>query len=111
MAPDTTVSQEALMAVPTGRMERRLPKELVVQLSRPDVPLLQEPATTQNVSAGGVRLVTQRIWRPGDLVVLSSPEKRLGTQARVVYCQRLGNKWFAVGLKLLAPVEDWRNPP
>jgi hypothetical protein len=56
-------------------------------------------------------VVTQRVSRPGDLVLLSSPEKRLYTQAQVVYCQRLENREFAIGLKLLSAVEDWRDPP
>ena len=99
------------MAVPTGRIERRIAKEIVVELVRPVPPQLEEAAATQNVSARGMRVVTEHVWRPGDLLLVGSPETGLQTQARIVYCQRLENKAFAVGLELLLAVEDWKKPP
>jgi len=35
-------------------------------------------------------------------MLLSSPESDFRTEARVVYCQRMENNRFAVGLELLA---------
>jgi hypothetical protein len=94
------------MFVPTGRTQRRIAKELVVELARPDPPRLEETATTQNVSARGMRVVTEHVWRPGELLLLTSPETGLQFQARIVYCERLENKAFAIGLELLVAVED-----
>ena len=87
------------MAVPTGRSDKRIAKEVAVELARPDHLQLKETAITQNVSARGIRVATEHLWRPGDGVLLSSPESTFHGQARVVYCQ---NDRFAVGLELLA---------
>jgi hypothetical protein len=92
------------MAVPTGRSNKRIAKEVMVELALPNASRLKEAAIAQNVSARGMQVVTERLWRPGDRVLLSSPESDSRTQARVVYCQRLENNKYAVGLELLAPV-------
>ncbi len=90
------------MAVPTGRSDKRIAKEVAVELARPDHLQLKETAITQNVSARGIRVATEHLWRSGDRVLLSSPESTFHSQARVVYCQRMENNRFAVGLELLA---------
>ena len=95
------------MALPSGRCDKRIRKEVVVELVRPDAPEPKEVALVQNVSARGVRVTTQQTWRPGDNVLLSSPESGFRTQARVVYCQRLENNRFAVGLELATPRGEW----
>jgi hypothetical protein len=98
------------MAVPTGRSNKRIPRELMVELALPDASQLREAAIVQNVSARGMRVATEHVWRPGDRVLLSSPESGFRTQARVVYCQRLENNKFAVGLELLGPLGELANP-
>jgi hypothetical protein len=92
------------MAVPHGRSDKRVTKEVMVELARLDDPHVKETAIAQNVSARGLRVATERVWRPGDYVLVSSRESGLRTQARVVYCQRLKNNRFVVGLELLAPL-------
>ena len=79
------------MALPSGRRDKRIRKEVVAELVRPDAPEPNEVALVQNGSACGVRVATQRTWHPGDNVLLSSPESGFRTQARVVYCHRRGN--------------------
>jgi len=95
------------MALPSGRCDKRIRKEVVVELVRPDAPEPKEAAVVQNVSARGVRIATEQVWRPGDNVLLISPESGIRTQARVVYCQRLENNRFAVGLEFSAPLGEW----
>jgi PilZ domain-containing protein len=95
------------MALPSGRCDKRVRKEVVVELVRPDAPEPKEAAVVQNVSARGVRIATEQVWHPGDNVLLISPESGFRTQARVVYCQRLENNRFAVGLELSAPLGEW----
>jgi len=92
------------MSLSTGRSDRRIPKEVPVELSRPDASQLRETAIAENVSARGMRVATEHVWRPGDPVLLGSPESGVRTPARVVYCQRIENNGFAVGLELLAPL-------
>lgn len=98
------------MAVPHGRSDKRVTKEVTVELVRPDDPRLKETAIAQNVSARGLRVATERVWRPGDRVLISSLESGLRTQARVVYCQRMKNNKFAVGLELVSPGGEWTKP-
>src|SRR5258707_13851876 len=95
------------MAGPNGRSDRRITKEVAVELARPDASQLREMAIAQNVSARGMRVATEDVWLPGDPVLLSSPQSGVRTRARVVYCQRVENNRFTVGLELLAPLEEW----
>ena len=67
-------------------------------------------AIAQNVSPRGMRVATEDVWLPGDSVLLSSPESGVRTEARVVYCKRMENSRFAVGLELLAPLGEWTKP-
>jgi hypothetical protein len=96
--------------MPSGRSDRRITKEVAVELARADDPQLKETAMAQNVSARGMRIATEDIWLPGDLVLLSSPESGFRTEARVVYCKCMENNRFAVGLELLAPLGEWTKP-
>jgi hypothetical protein len=89
------------MSLPTGRSDRRIPREVAVELVRPDASQRIETAIAQNVSARGMRVATEHVWLPGDPVLLSSPESGVRTPARVVYCQRMENNRFAIGLELL----------
>jgi hypothetical protein len=97
------------MAMQTGRSDNRITKEVVVELARPDAWQLREMAVAQNVSARGMRVATEGVWLPGP-VLLSSPESGVRLQARVVYCQRMENNGFAVGLELLAPLRESTKP-
>jgi hypothetical protein len=98
------------MTAPNGRFDRRITKEVAVELARPDALQLRETAIAQNVSARGMRVATEDVWLPGDSVLLSSTESGVRTRARVVYCQRVENNRFAVGLELLAPLGEWTKP-
>ena len=97
------------MQVPTGRFERRMAKAEVVELLHLGESKVE--AITENVSARGVRLITNSDFAPGGFVRLDAPEERLSSTARVVYCQRLDDGKFAVGLRLDVRVEKWQNPP
>jgi len=98
------------MTAPNGRSDRRIAKEVAVELARPDASQLKEMAVAQNVSARGMRVATEAVWLPRDFVLLSSPEFGVRTYARVVYCQRTENNRFAVGLELLASLGEWTKP-
>lgn len=98
------------MALPTGRIDKRIPKEVMVELALPDASEFKEAAIAQNVSTRGMRVATEHVWRPGDSVLLSSPEGGFRAQARVVYCQRLEKNKFAIGLELLAAQGELAKP-
>jgi hypothetical protein len=48
-----------------------------------------------------MRVETRGAWRRGDRVMLADSGLRI--DARVVYCQRLENNRFALGLEILGP--------
>jgi hypothetical protein len=87
------------------RYHRRIPNEQTVDLASAEATQFKETALAQNMSVGGARVATGRIWRPGARVLLSPHEAGNPVQARVVYCQRLENGNFAVGLKILSVEE------
>ena len=95
------------MAVPTGRSDKRIPKEVMVELVLPDASQLKEAAIAQNVSARWMRVTTGHVWRPGDSVLLSHTQSGFRTRARVVYCERLGADKYAIGLELEASLGEW----
>ncbi len=82
-----------------GRSERRIPKRLAAELSRPDESVPKEMTFTENVSPRGVRLTTMQRWQPGTPVLLNFPQNGIRSQGRIVYCQRLESGNFALGLE------------
>jgi hypothetical protein len=89
-----------------GRLKKRIAKGEAVSLVRSDGLGLEHLATTVNISDEGMRLVTEQIWNPGEVILLSSPKTGQRIEARVVYCERLQDNRFAVGLKLSTPLEQ-----
>lgn len=88
------------------RVERRIQRNVCVELSSLDGSMPGEIAFTENVSSRGARVETKRPWRPGDRVLVKSLEGGLRSVARVVYCGPSQGK-NAVGLELLDPTGDW----
>lgn len=83
-----------------GRKRARTPERLLVQIFSSEEPFVRELCSTQNISSLGARLLTERSWTPGSRVLVDSPGGDLW--ARVVYCQPLRPKEFAVGLEFFA---------
>jgi PilZ domain len=94
------------MQISSGRGKKRIAKELVMNLVRPDGSRLERTATTENISDHGMRLVTDHVWTPGDIVLLKDPKTGHTVQGRIVYCQKQNNKQFALGLELSTPLSD-----
>jgi hypothetical protein len=91
------------MASQFGRVEKRIPLELPMRLSRlqrPGSTDLAENTTTENVSSQGVRVLTRRpLPRQERLLVTSLIGKEEPKPARVVYCVPLTEGVFGVGLQ------------
>jgi hypothetical protein len=89
------------------RLDERLPLKIRVDLCSLDIRQRPQEAITENVSTHGARVVSGRPWRKNQrLDVRSLPGFR--ARARVVYCEPLGRDEFAIGLKLLATVGNWK---
>jgi hypothetical protein len=98
------------MPVPTGRCEKRIASAVAVEICLQDEPMLTERVWTENVSAHGARVLMKRKLRPGQHVLVISPKEGVQSQAQIVYCQRLAESKFAVGLELSVRVEQWARP-
>jgi hypothetical protein len=94
------------MSLPTGRSEKRTPAELAVVISSLSERPFKERAFTENVSSHGLRAISKRMWPPGARLLVSFGGEPTPGAARVVYCQSLANKKFAVGLALSAKVQQ-----
>ena len=93
-----------------NRTENRKPLKVTVDLSSLDARLPAREGITENVSAHGARVVVSREM-PRDLRLnVRSMLGSLKSRARVVYCERLENGLFAVGLELFATAGDWTIP-
>ena len=55
-------------------------------------------------------MIADSVCAPGKVVRLNAPEEHLKLSARVVYCQRLDERKFAIGLQLEERVEAWQKP-
>lgn len=73
-------------------------------------PLLKERTMTENVSAHGIRVLLQRMLQPLQQAVVTSSTDGVRASARVIYCQRMGENKFAIGLELSTRVDSWSKP-
>ena len=70
------------------------------------VPKVSENVSIANISSHGARIITHRNWRPHDYVVLIEPTGDFRVEAKVIYCERLRDDAFVIGLKFArAPAE------
>lgn len=95
-------------SVPTGRSEKRIARAVAVEICFEDEAMLKERASTENVSAHGVRVLISRKLPPGQHVLVIFP-RAVRLPGQVVYCQHLAERKFAVGLELSVPV-GWAKP-
>ena len=84
----------------SGRMERRLPIIVVVSLKRTerDGTHGEERTYTDNISAHGARVFSKQPQQPGDDVTIT-PINEETTCGKVVYCQRLADDRYSIGVK------------
>lgn len=82
-----------------GRKRVRNSQRLLVQVSSEEKPLVSEACPIQNLNSLGARLISERSWSPNSRVVVKSSNGDVWARGRVVYCQPLNRKAFAVGLE------------
>jgi hypothetical protein len=91
------------MAIPTGRLQRRIRLAAQVKLLDARKPELAENAVTENVSPQGARVLVKTPMQPETLLFLISLEHNFRTSVRVIYCEPLSSEQFGVGLQLQEP--------
>ena len=83
----------------SGRVEHRMAVNLAGLLEKSSVPVFSEVVSIENISGHGARVITHRSWQLHDHVVFSALTADFHTDAEVVYCQRLRDSTYVVGLR------------
>src|SRR5713101_8831048 len=95
------------MAARSGRLEKRIRLAVSVQISSLLDSSANEQITTENVCSLGIRILTERARDLNERLMISTFVGDLRTLARVVYCQRLPDGRFGVGLQLQGQAGNW----
>lgn len=95
------------MAVRSGRLEKRVQMSLPVQISSLCDPSSSERTTTENICSLGMRVVTQKARELNQRLMISSLVGDLRALARVVYCQRLPDGRYGVGIQFQGQSINW----
>jgi len=90
-----------------GRSEKRIARTVNLEVCLQDEPKLNESMLTENVSAHGARVLVEQKLQPGQRVLVNSPKEGVRSHARIVYCHRVSEGRFAIGLELSGRVELW----
>ena len=85
-----------------GRREKRRPQKFRVLLSNGEEVVAPACASTENVSANGMRVLTNQPWKLDTRVLVKSSMGELW--AKVIYCQRLPANTIALGLEFLGRI-------
>jgi len=95
------------MSLRSGRLEKRIRLAVPVEITSLQYPSANEQATTENVCSLGIRVLTQQARELNERLMISSLGGDLRTLARVVYCQRLPNGHFGVGMQFQGVAVNW----
>ena len=83
-----------------GRKEKRDLKDSNVFLAIGAKPMFPELAWVENASPYGARLLTERPCKADTRVLIKFPKSKW-VQAKVVYCQTVPGKSYAMGVEFL----------
>ena len=93
------------MPARSGRLEKRMRLAVPVEIFSPQNPAEAERTTTENVCSFGIRILTLQAKDSNERLMISS---RVGDAlARVVYCERLADGRFGVGLQFQGHTIKW----
>lgn len=90
-----------------GRKEPRIAVTTPVYLIRTGDSVLPDLAMTENVSAYGARVLTNRSCRVGEDHRISPFPGEYHLKATVIYCSPRPNHQYCIGLKLHFAFNDW----
>lgn len=95
------------MELRSGRLEKRIEIAIPLQISTILDPDGAERTTTENVCSLGIRVLTDHARELNERLMVQSLKGDLKRLARVVYCQRLPDGHFAVGLQFQGSGVKW----
>lgn len=105
---ETELGVSFIMPVRSGRLEKRIPLAVPVEIAALRDPSAAERASTENLCSLGVRVLAQQPKELNERLIIRSLVGDVRTLARVVYCQRLGDGRFGIGMQFLGNGAGWR---
>ncbi|PYT65784.1 MAG: hypothetical protein DMG39_28320 [Acidobacteria bacterium] len=101
----------------TGREEKRLPFQIAVKLAPAESASAErvEKAYVANISGRGACVYAHQPWQPGEQVAITPPVREVPLRGEVIYCQKLEDGRFVVGLKfqrnpqLASIMQEWKR--
>lgn len=90
-----------------GRSERRVAVNVPVYLARACLPTETELAVAVDAGEHGLRVVTQRHWRPGEVVIVTALTNEAAIRAKVAYCCRKLEHTYDIGLQVKSAAPRW----
>jgi len=90
-------------------MDKRLPIAMVVQLAQAREQRINESEVTytDNISVNGARVVSNRPWQAGQIVQLTSLKDETTIRGKIVYCQKLADDRYCIGLNFHERPVTW----
>lgn len=98
------------MSVHEGRIEKRIRQAIPLELYTLQGQASEERTVTENVCSLGARVLTRRTMQPNERLMIRFLELNQRIQARVVYCERLPDGRFGVGLQFQG-MSSWLTKP
>jgi hypothetical protein len=91
----------------SGRLEKRIRLAVPVEISTLRDRSATERTSTENICSLGLRVLTERHKELNERLMIRSLVGDLRAVARVVYCQRLFDGRFGVGMQFLGINAKW----
>jgi hypothetical protein len=91
-----------------GRMQKLLPVVVIVQFGREqEFASSAELTYTDNVSAHGACVISNRAWQPGERARVTSFREQITLHGNVVHCRKCSDGRYAVGLTFQGREVTW----
>jgi len=95
------------MQMRLGRLEKRHERGIPVSISSLRQPVVNEKLNTENFSPRGLRVLTLYARRRDEIVEITLETTKQERLARVVYCEKLSNGKYGIGLEIIGDPIDW----
>jgi hypothetical protein len=95
------------MPARSGRLEKRIRLAVPVEITSLQHESANERTTTENVCSVGIRILALRAREPNERLMIKSLVGDLHALGRVVYCQRLPDGHFGIGLEFQGTTINW----
>ena len=107
MMPKAAWKVSHQMPMRSGRLEKRARLAIPVRICSLQEPSAAERSTTENICSLGIRVLVWHARKLNERLLIKSADGGLQADARVVYCERLVDGRFALGLEFRGEVGDW----